>query len=308
MAARSIWNGTISIGEVVVPVKLFGALTPQGVHFHEVRLSDGCRIEHHRVGSESGREIPAKRLAKAYETSRGHQVVLTEDEIAAARGSRPKVIEIEHCAADAEIDPVYYERPYIIGAQPEGERAYRVLLAALEKTKLVGIGRFVLRTREQLVAVRPRGKALMLYTMRFADEVLDRSDMKVPPLRREPSPKEAAMARHLIEALAEQWRPAQHTDRHREAVLAVLERKAKGEQIDLEKQPAPQASPDLMAALQESVERAPSRRSPKRSSSARDAGRSKAKPKAGSRGKAKKTAKAKAKTKAKAKAKTRGRS
>jgi hypothetical protein len=131
-STRSIWNGALAFGDVCVAVKLFSAVDDHAVHFHEVRLRDGCRIVHRRVGSESGREVPAQRIGKAYETSRGHRVVLEDDEIAAARGSRPKVIEIEHFVEAAQIDSVHYEHPYILGAQPGGERAYRVLHSALE--------------------------------------------------------------------------------------------------------------------------------------------------------------------------------
>jgi DNA end-binding protein Ku len=173
MAARSIWNGTLAFGEVAIPVKLFSATQDRRIHFREVRLSDGCRVEHRLVGADSGREIRRANTLKAYETSGGKQVVLTDEEIAAARGSRPKVIELEHFVAVEEIDPVFYDRPYIVGVQSGGERAYRVLLAALEKAEKVGIGRFVLRTREQLVALRPRGGALILHTMRFGSESAD---------------------------------------------------------------------------------------------------------------------------------------
>jgi non-homologous end joining protein Ku len=157
MTPRSLWNGTLAFGEVAIPVKLFAATEDHRIHFREVRLRDGCRIEHRVVGADSGREIDRGKLLKAYETSRGRQVVLSDEEIAAARGSRPKVVEIEHFVADEQIDPVFYDKPYVVGAQDGGERAYRVLLAALERSERVGIGRFVLRTREQLVALRPQG-------------------------------------------------------------------------------------------------------------------------------------------------------
>src|SRR5215218_11082762 len=211
---RSLWNGTIAFGEVAIPVKLFAATEDHRIHFREVRLSDGCDVEHRLVGADSGREIRREKTLKSYETSGGKQVILTDEEIAAARGSRPKVIELEHFVAVEQIDPVYYDKPYIVGAQEGGERGYRVLLAALERSEKVGIGRFVLRTREQLVALRPHGKALVLHTMRFADEVVDRSDLRVPALRREPSAKEVEMAERLIDALAVAWRPARWRDRY----------------------------------------------------------------------------------------------
>jgi DNA end-binding protein Ku len=261
MAARSIWNGTVAFGELAIPVKLFSAVEDHAVHFHEVRLSDGCRIVHRRVGAESGREVPSGRIAKAYETRRGHQVVLEDDEIAAARGSRPKVIEIEHFVAATQIDPVFYDHPYILGAQAGGERAYRVLLAALQRSGKVGIGRFVMRTREQLVALGPRGKALELYTMRFADEVVEPSDLDVAPLRRAPSKREVEMAERLIETLAGDWKPGKYTDRYRSAVLELIERKAAGKDIEAPQYESPQAPDDLLAALQSSLSDAPRKRS-----------------------------------------------
>jgi DNA end-binding protein Ku len=254
VAPRSIWKGTIAFGEVVVPVKLFSAVQERAVHFHEVRLSDGCRIVHRRVGSDSGKEIPAKRIGKAYATSRGRQVVLKEDEIAAARGSRPKVIEIEHFVETSQIDPVYYDRPYILGAQDGCERPLpRIARCALKRSAKVGIGRFVLRTREQLVALAPRDGALELYTMRFADEVVDHKDLDVPALRREPSAKEMKMAEAVINTLSESWRPASHKDRYRDDVLALIKQKAAGKKVETPEHETPNVPDDLLAALQESL-------------------------------------------------------
>ncbi|HEV7773673.1 MAG TPA: Ku protein [Conexibacter sp.] len=250
---RSLWNGTIAFGEVAIPVKLFAATEDHRIHFREVRLSDGCRIEHRLLGADSGRAIRRENTQRAYETSGGKQVILTDEEIAAARGSRPKVIELEHFVAVEQIDPVYYDKPYLVGTQDGGERGYRVLLAALERSGKVGIGRFVLRTREQLVALRPRGRALVLHTMRFADEVVDRRDLRVPPLRREPSAKEVEMAQRLVDTLATGWRAAKHRDRYTADVLALIRRKAKGEEIEAPEPEEREAPDDLSAALEASL-------------------------------------------------------
>ncbi len=250
---RSIWNGTLLFGDVAIPVKLFPATQDRRIHFREVRLRDGCRIEHRLVGADSGREVRRASALKSYETPGGKQVLLSDEEIAAARGSRPKVIELEHFVADEQIDPVYYDRPYVVGVQEGGERAYRVLLAALQKAGKVGIGRFVLRTREQLVALRPRGGALVLHTMRFADEVVDRSDLSVPALKRPPSAKEIEMAGTLVDALASDWRPAAFRDRYTADVMRLVRRKAKGEQIEPPQVKEPEAPDDLAAALEASL-------------------------------------------------------
>jgi DNA end-binding protein Ku len=253
MAARSIWNGTLTFGEVAIPVKLFSATQDRRIHFREVRLRDGCPVEHRLVGADSGREIRRGSTLKSYETSGGKQVILTDEEIAAARGPRPKVIELEHFVAVEEIDPVFYDKPYVVGAQAGGERAYRVLLAALEQAEKVGIGRFVLRTREQLVALRPRGGALVLHTMRFADEVVDPSDFDLDRVRRKPSEQEIKMASKLVEGLHADFDPSQYEDTYREEVLKVVELKAAGKNIELPEPEETEAADDLLAQLEASL-------------------------------------------------------
>ena len=260
MAPRSMWNGTVALGEVVFPVKLFSVAQEHRVRFREVHLADSGRIMHRRIGSESGEEVPAERINKAYETRDGKQIVLTDDEIALARGSNSKVIDIEHFVAAGEIDEIFYEKPYLLGAQDGGERAYRVFLSALERTGKVGIGRFTLRTREQLVALAPHGSALRLYTMRFADELVNSRELDVPALSREPSSKELEMAKRLIETLEMPWEPERHEDRYRGAVMSVIESKAAGGEVKARPEAEPMPTPDLLAALQQSLEASGRRR------------------------------------------------
>ncbi len=251
MAARSLWNGTITFGSVAIPVKLFTATSPHTLKFREVRASDGSPIEHRRIGAESGEVVPYAEIEKAYDTGKG-QVVLTKDEIAAADGPRPKVIAIERFVDAQQIDPVFYDKPYIVGAQSGGEHAYRVLLAALERCDRVGIGRFVLRTREQLVAVRPLRGVLGLQTMRYADELVERGDLELPSLRKKPQERELRMAGKLVEMLSEPWNPEDHEDAYREAVLALIEEKRAGKPIEKPK-PKPERDEDLLAALEASL-------------------------------------------------------
>jgi DNA end-binding protein Ku len=268
MAPRSMWNGAVALGEVIFPVKLFAVVQEHRVHFREVHLSDSGRIAHRRVGSESGQEIPAERIRKAYDTRDGKQVLLTDEEIAAARGPNAKVIAIEHFVAAGEIDAIYYDRAYLLGAQAGGERAYRVFLGALERTGKVGIGRFTLRTREQLVALAPHEQVLRLYTMRFADELVSSRELETPSLAREPAAKELEMAERLIDTLAQEWEPERHEDRHRDAVMAVIERKAAGDEVAARPKAEPKPTPNLLAALQQSLDASP-RRKPARAESGR---------------------------------------
>lgn len=270
-----MWNGTVAFGEVIFPVKLYAIVQERRVRFREVHLADGGKIVHKRFGSESGEEVPSERICKAYEISDGNQVVLDEEEIAAARGPNTKVIQIEHFVPSDQIDPIFYDRPYVLGAQNGGEHAYRVLLAALEKTKAVGIGRFMLRTREQLVALGAHDEALRLYTMRFADEIIPTSELDVPALSREPTDRELEMAERLVDTLAAPWEPEQFEDRHRQAVMALIEAKAAGKEVEVAAAPEPEPTPDLLAALEASLAGRPRRRQPEKPSPRRAPSRTK---------------------------------
>ena len=250
-AARSLWNGTITFGSVVIPVKLFAATSSQTLRFREVRASDGATIEHKRVGAESGEEIAFADIEKAYDEGK-RQVLLTKEEIAAADGPNPKVIAIEHFVKAEQIDPVFYDKPYLVGARDGGDHAYRVLLAALEQSEKVGIGRFVLRQRENLVAVRPLGGALGQQTMRFDDELDAKDDLELPSLRKKPGEREVKMAGALVEMLQDEWKPEDHEDTYREAVMDLIARKAKGQGPKKAKR-KPEEGGDLAAALEASL-------------------------------------------------------
>ena len=254
MAPRSIWNGTISFGLVAVPIKLYSATESKTVHFHELHRRDESRIEHRRFCSKEEKEVPNDQIVRGYEVSDGEYVVLTKDEIAGADPSQGKVIAIEHFVAAAEIDPVYYDKAYYVGAQKDGEDAYRVLLAALEKSERVGIGRFVFHNKEQLVALRAMDGLMGLSTMRFDDEVVSGKDLDVPSPQKRPAKAEVDMAGTLVSSLETKFRPEKHEDTYRDAVMKLIDQKAKGKDIELPERHHPELAPDLlMAALEASV-------------------------------------------------------
>jgi DNA end-binding protein Ku len=252
MPPKSIWNGTISFGLAHVPVKLYSATESKSVSFREVHVSDGARIEHKRVCSKDGREVAFKQIVKAYEVKQDEFVVLGKDEIAAAAGARGKVIEIEDFVPEGEIDPIFYEKTYYVGCRDETE-GYRVFLAALERSGRVGLGRFSFHNREYLVAVRALDGVLALHTMRFHDEVVEAGDLDLRKPGKGPSKREVEMAGKLVESLHRKFDPEDHEDSYREAVLELIERKAKGEDLRPE-EPEPEEEPaDLTAALQASL-------------------------------------------------------
>jgi DNA end-binding protein Ku len=249
---KSIWNGTITFGMVNVPVKLYSATDSKSVRFHEVHAKDGARIEHRRICPKEDKEVPYKEIIKGYEVSEGKFVVLEQDEIKAAAGDRGKVIHLREFVSAEDIDPVFFEKTYYVGQRDEAD-AFRLLHEALRKTERAGIGRFSFHDREYLVAVRAGDDVLVLHTLRFHDEVVGADELEIEGGARKPSQKEIQMAGRLVETLSTDFKPGEYEDTYRDAVLDLIKRKAKGEEIDLVAQEEPEHGDDLAAALEASL-------------------------------------------------------
>jgi DNA end-binding protein Ku len=253
MAPRSLWNGTIAFGAVAVPIKLYSAVAPRTVHFHEVHLEDGARIEHRPFCTKEDRQVDKDDVVKGFEVRQGRYVVVDQEEIDAAGGSRSRIIDVEHFVDASAIDPVYFDKSYFLGARDEGGDAYRLLHDALEQTGRAAIGRFTFHNREYLVAIKAYEKVLALHTMRFADELVTRRDLDVPRAAGRPKPRELRMAAQLVEALSEPWRPRRLHDEYRETVLAAIRAKARGKEIELPDDEPEEESDDLAATLEASL-------------------------------------------------------
>jgi DNA end-binding protein Ku len=253
MAPRSLWNGTLTFGLVNVPVKVFTATESKTIHFHQVHLKDEARIEHRRICPKEDKEVPKEEIVMGYELSKGGFVELTKDEIAAAGGENAKLIDVEHFVPLEAIDPVFYEKTYYLGAGDDGEDAFRLLRAALEQAGKAAIGRWVFHDRERLVAVRPLDGVLGMHTMNFHDELVDAGDLQLPSARKNPSAREIEMAGRLVDSLGAKFEPHKYKDSYRNAVLAVIERKRKGEEIEPPPEPEREESDDLAAALEASL-------------------------------------------------------
>src|SRR5437868_5565701 len=185
---RSLWNGTITLGLIAVPIKVHSAVEDRSLHFHQVHAKDGARIKQKRICSKEGKEVPYKQVAKGYEVKSGEYVLLSKDEVAAAAGEHSRLIQLEEFVCAPEIDPVYYDKTYYLGAGEKGEDPYRLLHDALVKSKRAGIGRWVFHNREYLVAIRPiEDGVLALHTMHFADELVDPGDLDVASPSRQPA-------------------------------------------------------------------------------------------------------------------------
>jgi DNA end-binding protein Ku len=252
-----MWSGAISFGLVNVPVKLYSAVSRKTVRFHQLNSKTGTRIAQRRVDPSTGEEVAYEDIVKGYELTKERYVVITPEELEALDPERSRTIDIEDFVDLADIDPVYYDHPYYLIPDKGAAKAYGLLLGAMQESGKVAIARVVLRSKEQLVAIRPApGDVLMMETMIFADEVISPEDIDDLPAGKDlkASDRELKMAQQLIDSLSADFEPEKYQDEYREKVLELIERKAAGEEIAVQPEaPKPTKVPDLMAALEASL-------------------------------------------------------
>jgi DNA end-binding protein Ku len=252
---RAIWSGSVSFGLVNVPIKLVTATSSKDVRFHQLHDSDGGRINQKRVCALDGEEVDYSHIVKGYDLGGGRYVVIDPEELQSIDPEASRAIDIEEFVDLADIDPIFFEHSYYLVPAERAEKPYALLAEAMADTGKVALGRFVLRTKQYLAAVRPKDGVLVLSTMLFADEVVATDDLDVPTTKAtSPSERELSMARQLIESLSTQWDPSRYKDDYREKVLELIEKKADGEVIATA--PAATATApvvDLMAALEASL-------------------------------------------------------
>lgn len=255
---RSIWTGAISFGLVTVPVKLYSAVQRKNVRFHQLDSENGVRIAQKRVNPATGEEVPYDRLVKGYEISPERYVIVDPAELDALEPVKTRTIDIEDFVDLSEIDPVFYDHPYYLAPAAGGAKPYRLLLDAMAETGKVAIANVVIRSKQHLVAVRPQGDVLGMATMLYPDEIVDPERIDEIPDAEEvaTTDKELQIAKQLVESLAGPFEPDKYRDTYREEVLALIDRKAAGEEIAIQPvaEEEPAAVPDLMAALQASLD------------------------------------------------------
>jgi len=215
-------------------------------------------------GTGAEREISYERLARGYEVEPGRMVTFEREELERARPERSRTIEIEDLVELERIDPVFFEKSYVLSPQFGAERPYVLLLRAMERTGLVGIGRFVLRTKPHLVAIRSRGDVLGLETMYFADEVRPVDEVADRVGDVPVDPRELTLAEQLIETLRVDWEPSRYADTYREELLRMIAQRAPAPTEEEEFEGPTAGGPGdverLMDALKASVQAAKERR------------------------------------------------
>jgi DNA end-binding protein Ku len=253
---RAIWSGAISFGLVNIPVKLYSAVSKKTVRFHQIDAESGGRVRQKRVGPD-GEEIAYEQIVKGYEIGPDRYVTISPEELESLEPQKTRTIDIEDFVDLEQIDPIYYDHPYYLAPDTGAAKAYRLLVDAMEDSGKVAVARVVLRSKEHLVAIRPRDGALAMETMLFADEVIQPDSLEELAAADgdvTTTDRELAMANQLIDSLASDCEPEKYRDEYRERVLDLIERKAQGETIVIEEPEAePEKVPDLMAALEASI-------------------------------------------------------
>jgi len=256
--ARSLWTGSLSFGLVNVPVAMYSGVRDVDLHFRQLHARDAAPIDVQRWCPQDDAEIPYEDIARAYELDSGKQVIVSDEELEAAHPKRTRTIDIEQFVDVSEVDPVYFNHPYVLVPATEDDgsvRAYRLLVQVMHDTGRGAVGRVVLRAKEYLAIIRSREDALTLTTMYFADEIRSPKDIEAATQKKyKPTRKQLNVAVAVIEELSEDWDPGRYTDDYRKRLRQVVARKRKGETVTAPaaEDQAP-AAPDLMEALERTL-------------------------------------------------------
>jgi DNA end-binding protein Ku len=251
---RAIWSGSIAFGLVNAPVRMYPAIVEHDVELHLVHVKDGSRIGYQKYCKAEGEPVPDDEIAKAYEVD-DELVLLDDEDFAAAEGESYKTIEIRDFVPYEQIDPIYFERTYYLGPQDGSEKVYALLVEALRKSGLAGIVRYVFHDRDQLGCLRVRENVLAIEGMYFADEIRPADDLR-PRRSAKVDPRELEMALTLVERITDDFNPGKYEDQYRRRLVEIIEHKRRGRAVAPRPVEEPEATPDLLAALQESVARA----------------------------------------------------
>ncbi len=249
---RAIWSGAIGFGLVNIPIKLYSAVQQSELDLDMLDKKDHANIKFQRVNANTGKEVAWGNIVKGYKMD-DRYIVLENEDFERASPEKTKIIEIAEFTDETEIDSIYYETPYYLQPDKNGAKAYMLLLEALEKSGKVGLGSFVLRNRESLVVIKPYNGVLLLNKIRFAEEIRDVDEIKIPKATNKPA--EMKMAMQLIDQLTQEFDITRYKDTYSANLMKVIKEKAKG------KKPAkPQMrvvhsrSRDLMEQLKASLE------------------------------------------------------
>jgi DNA end-binding protein Ku len=249
---RAVWSGTIGFGLVNIPIKLYSAVQDSRLDLDMLDKKNHAHIKFQRVNEDTGKEVPWEQIVKGY-LYNDEYVILDEQDFEDASPEKSKIITIESFVDEAEIDDIYFETPYYIEPQKAGAKAYQLLLKTLQKTGKAGVGRFVLRTSEHLVVIRPREDYLILHQLRFEQEIRSPKDLELPTSTKIDR-KELDMAVKLVEQYSSPFDISAFKDEYTEDLMKIIKAKASGKRRSVKKLTVSHTrSTDLFSQLKASL-------------------------------------------------------
>jgi DNA end-binding protein Ku len=249
------WKGTISFGLVSIPVELRTAVQSDHVSFKMLHAEDLALVKYERVCAKDGEPVPWGEIVKGYEYAKGKYVILSDEDFRAAAPASSKTIDVLDFVRAEEIDPRFFDTPYYVVPAKGGEKGYALLREAMRTTGSVGVGKLTMHQKQHLAAIKTIGDAMMLETMRFANELVDSSALSFPSSELV-RPQELKMAEQLVANLAEPFEPEKYTDEYRANLMKIIHAKMKGQKIEVAPSEEPESTTviDLMSRLQASLE------------------------------------------------------
>lgn len=228
---RALWKGAITFGLVHIPVALYPAAREHGIDFDWLDRRSMKPVGYKRINKATGKEVPKDDIVRGIEVEDGQYVVLSDEELRAANSALTQAVEIQAFIDAGEVSPVYFERPYVLAPVARGEKVYRLLRDALKKKRRIGVAEVVIQSKQHLAALMPMGDALVLNTLRWADELRSLDDIALPrgaaSKKEAPTERELEMAEQLIDDMSSKWQPEQYEDHFKGDVMALVQRKLK---------------------------------------------------------------------------------
>ncbi len=253
--AHAIWSGSINFGLVTIPVKLFTAVRTNDLAFNLLHQKDEGRIRYERICSVDGKPVPWDEIVKGYEYEKGEYVVLTDEDFKKVNPEKTQSVDILEFVELDKINPMFFDKPYYLEPTKQGRHAYALLREALLKANKVAIARVVVRTKENIAAVKPSGEALVLEIMHWSEELVEPSNLDLPADVKLPEP-EMKMAKMLIDSMSvEAFEPEKFTNTYHDELLTMIEARAAGREMPQPKKaPARAKVVNLMDVLEQSLQ------------------------------------------------------
>lgn len=260
---RPIWNGVISFGMVNIPVAVYSAVGNDDISFNLLHKEDLGRISNVRTCQVCGKEVEYDDLVKGYQYEKDEYVAITEEDFAKVATEASNAIDILDFVEQAEIDPMYFDKPYFLVPGKNADKGYTLLREALERTGKLGIAKLAFREKESLAAIKPNGRALMLNTMHFPDELKSPDELRLPEKSVKVAVREIDLAEQLIDMLSNKFDPAKYENKSQERLEALIANKLKGKKTGPRSKSKVAATTnviDIMSKLKASLAKGKSKR------------------------------------------------